>query len=449
MLFTKGPEKRYMVGFDLRETFCQISYYRNDGQTEAGREPVTFSQGGPEEFNIPAALCKHHERNQWFCGREALSRAESGEGTLVDHLLPTALAGTPVVIGEEEFDPCGLMALFIRRCFALLAEKVPTEQIAAVMFTAERMTKETAQLLADVRQRMELPVDHVCCETYANSFYNYMLMQPSSLREREVLLCEYDGGETLLTHRLVFNPNTTPTVAFMEKKEYPFARRQEGGAGTEARRSAESQPEREERAPLLPEEKDERFLAILGDAIGDRRPASAYLIGDGFKGGWMRKSLTYLCYQRRVFQGNNLYSKGAAYGALFRVQPPALTKEYFFLGKNKLKSNVGMQALRRGQMAYHAVLDAGENWYEVDKTEDYILESGNELRLIVTPLTGARAQEYPVVLDKLPVRAQRAARIRVRYTMPTPQTLLLRAQDLGFGEIYPASGLSWEQTLEV
>ena len=472
MLFTRTAERRYAVGFDLREDFCQISYYV---MGEAEREPVTFSQGeGAEDFHIPTALCKKNGVNQWFCGKEAIERAAAGEGTLVTGLFSAALRGAATVVGAEEYDACGLLALFVRRCFAMLASKAPTEQIAAVMFTTERMTKETAEMMVRLRRRMELPVEHVYCETHGNSFYNYMLMQQPSLREREALLCECAGDGRLTASRLVFNEKTTPVVVFLEKKEYAFGEKTgaaggavqagagNGAAAGGAMRAAGKngtlaggvmQPGAGNGAAagsaMRPEEKDEAFLAILGDVIGERRPASAYLIGDGFKGGWMRKSLTYLCYQRRVFQGNNLYSKGAAYGAMIRLQPPAVTQAYFFLGKSKLKANVGMQALKRGQNAYHAVLDAGENWYEVDKTEEYILESGNTLQLIVTPLTGEAAAGHTITLEGLPVRPARACRVRVRYTMPAPGRLNVRVEDLGFGEICPASDGVWEQELAV
>ncbi len=472
MLFTKSTEKKYIVGFDIRDDYCQMSYCRLDEPAVSGWEPVTFAPGQGQEMNIPTLLCKKTDMNQWFCGREARESAAAGEGMLIDRLFSRALEGKTVVIGEEEYDPCGLLALFVKRCFTMLAAKVPTEQISAVMFTARQMTKETAEVIAGVQARMELPVDHVFCETYANSFYNYMLMQKPSLREGQVLLCEYDGEQDqqalqagadalglveldnkkrndkkkeepplMRTHRLIYNQKTTPVVAFMEDKEYVFGRtipdQPDAGEGVE------TVPPK----PLQPAEKDALFLTILEEVIGKSRTCAVYLIGDGFKQEWMKRSLTYLCYHRRAFQGNNLYSKGAALGALIRLQPPSVVGEYFFLGKNKLRFNIGMQAMRRGQGLYHAILDAGENWYEVDRTEDYILESGNELRLLIMPVTGEQPLERIVTLENLPVRQERTTRLRVCYTMSALTKLQIHVTDLGFGEISQASGQYWDKEL--
>ena len=55
MLFTRLPEKKYLLGIDLGDSFCQISYL-NTRRLTAGMDPHTFSYVmGREEFNIPAA----------------------------------------------------------------------------------------------------------------------------------------------------------------------------------------------------------------------------------------------------------------------------------------------------------------------------------------------------------------------------------------------------------
>ena len=55
MLFTRLPEKKYLLGIDIGETFCQISYL-NTRRLTAGMDPHTFSYvAGGEEFDIPAS----------------------------------------------------------------------------------------------------------------------------------------------------------------------------------------------------------------------------------------------------------------------------------------------------------------------------------------------------------------------------------------------------------
>ena len=117
----------------------------------------------------------------------------------------------------------------------------------------------------------------------------------------------------------------------------------------------------EETCKSQKEDLDELFDGIIKESLADRQVSTVFLIGDGFKEDWARESLRTLCRGRRGFQGNNLYSKGACYGMLERLSPSEKWKQYVYLGEDKLKSNVGMRALRNGQEAYFAVLDAGSS----------------------------------------------------------------------------------------
>ena len=90
MLFTRLPEKKYLLGIDIGETFCQISYL-NTRRLTAGMDPHTFSYiTGGEEFDIPAAAFQDPESGKWFFGNDALNlSAERGKEPLT-HLLANA-----------------------------------------------------------------------------------------------------------------------------------------------------------------------------------------------------------------------------------------------------------------------------------------------------------------------------------------------------------------------
>ena len=109
---------------------------------------------------------------------------------------------------------------------------------------------------------------------------------------------------------------------------------------------------------------DQQLLEVARQECGKGTVSAVYLIGESFAEEWMPQSLQYLCRGRRVFQGVNLYSKGAVYCLLDKHFGSKAGKEHVFLGGDKLKYNIGMEVLRQGQESYYALLDAGENWYE-------------------------------------------------------------------------------------
>ena len=419
MLFIKSVDRKYMLGFDLQDDFCQISYC-------IGRaDPVTLSlTPDREEFDIPTLLCRKQGTSQWYCGRDAAYHAGEGEGELVSHILESALYGGEIEADGERFSAVSLLALFIRRCLALLETEVRLDEISAIMFTSPVMDERMVEVLQEAGELLALKDIKLLFEDHSASFYNYMLYQDDSLRSQKVYLFEQNAPDRIDQMRLIYNPHTVPVVGYVENVSY----------------TALSED------PAL---RDREFYDILYRECSGQAVGSAFLLGEGFKDGWMRTSLSYLCRGRRVFQGNNLFSKGAAYGALERMKPSSQGSKFFFLGENKLKTNIGLFAVRGEEESYHAILDAGVNWYEAQHTEDFILEEGNEITLTLRPLNGGEKSQYTIRLDELPVRPSRTTRIRASFSMRGVDRLFVEIADLGFGEIFPSSGIRWEKELRV
>ena len=197
------------------------------------------------------------------------------------------------------------------------------------------------------------------------------------------------------------------------------------------------------------EQKDVQFLQIVQQSAGDIS-TSVFLLGEGFNGEWCQDSLRLLCHNRRVFKGNDLYSKGACYGVQERLSDPNSQKvSMIFLGKDKLKTNVGMEVSRQGEESYLAVLNGGENWYECHKEWDVILREGNVIKLKLTPLDGRNVRYIEVVLDGLPQRERNTTRLHLQARMLNEKMLEIQIKDMGFGEIYPTSDLCFTQQIDL
>ena len=120
-----------------------------------------------------------------------------------------------------------------------------------------------------------------------------------------------------------------------------------------------------------------------------------------------------------------------------------------FLAQDALRSNIGIEVLLREQKGYHVLLDAGVKWYNAEVEEDFILENGKEFSLLQTPVTGGEPQQLTVRLNGLPDRPDRTTRLRVVLTMPAADRLKVQITDLGFGDIFPTGGGTWEETFTV
>lgn len=408
-----GSEK-VIVGYDLGNKYAQISCYVMGSEEEIR---TLSSVAGSSVYTIPLALSKRQGVNQWFYGSEAIRYAGEEEGILVENLLKLARDGEPVQIDGTPIDPVALLTLFLKRSLGLLSQVTNTERIGALMITCEELDHRMLEVLTAATEGLHLKTDQICFQSHVESFYYYNLYQPEELWRHKTILCEY-GDASIRTYCMECNRHTTPVVAYMEEREFPFP---------------------------VPES-DEKMQEIAKKLCENQMISSVYLIGEAFSRDWMKESLRYLCKGRRVFQGNNLFSKGACYGMMERLTPGENGKNHVFLGKDKLKSNIGMKVLRQGEESYQALLDAGINWYEAQNTMEFYLLEGRAVEILITSLTGKGNRIARIVPEEL---QEGIIRLRISVEMRDDTHLKVELEDLGFGTFRAATHHIWKEEIEL
>jgi hypothetical protein len=433
MLFGNSDTRRFVLGYDLGEKVSQISYLASDADM-----PETLSVlAGSELYNIPTVLCKRKDVNQWFYGKEASRHIEDGDGYEVSGLIAAAKDGKPVTVGNTEYDPIALLTLFVKRSLSLLSMEVSLDNVDAIMFTVRSLDHRMVQVLNAVTTALELGTSNIFYQSHEESFYNYMLYQPEDLTHHTILACDYDHEE-LSVYEMALNYNTKPVVATIDVQTYD-----------DLWLDAEGFPKDAALFHKTCERLDDEFLTIMQKVCGEKVISTIFLLGDGFREKWPKRSLEFLCRTRRVFQGNNLFSKGASIAARERIRPSGNASRFVFLGEDKLKANLGMKLIKCGTEVYHAILDAGVNWYEAGTSFDIIMDPSGILNIEVTPLTGKMPRIVQLYLDGLEKRPPRATRLRIAFSMGSVNEVNVKVTDLGFGELFPATGKVWEQTIEV
>ncbi len=415
LIGAKSTNESVVLGYDLDNWNAQISYCPVDTYDAETISSVMGSQ----IYDIPAVLCKRFGVNQWYYGREAMKQAEADEGVLVEGLLEKAKAGIPVVVEDEEYDPVLLLSLFVKKSISILSAVVPLSQIAGVMFTTDIIDEQIVKIFNVIVEGLALKTKAVYFQSHVESLYYYTLHQPKDIWVGQMLACEYEK-DIMIVHRLEFNKNTTPIVAFSETEKYNN---------------------------ISIGNKDRNFLNILHRFCDGRYVSSIQLIGDGFKEEWYTDSLKYMCVNRRVFMGNNLYSKGACYGILEKLHPSAIGNEHIYLGKDKLKANVGMEVIRRGQPSYLALLDAGFNWYESKAEVEFILQEDFILEFKISSLIGSKVYVVSMELDGMAERKAGTSRMKLQIDMISDTMVRIVVEDLGFGEFFPSSNQKWEKEI--
>ncbi|MBR5970585.1 MAG: hypothetical protein IK016_09620 [Lachnospiraceae bacterium] len=424
MLRNAHKAKGYVLGYDLGMSFSQISFMELGASNPRTLSVLT----GQEIYDIPTLLARREDINQWYFGREALKQIEDMGAIRVDRLIELAMTGTPVTVGDQEYDPVSLLALFVKRSLSLLSMELDASAIRAMMFTTAQMDARMVEVLRGIVKALQLPMKHVFFQSYAESFYHYMLRQDRELWQHQVLACDYHY-ELLRTYVLQFNAHTTPVVASVEEQTFRDMEFNMDGL-------PEDKINREKALSML----DTSFYDTVENLTRGKVFSTVYLLGNGFKDKWMKRSLEYLCRTRKVFQGSNLFNKGAAFAANARLQKDGEKTSFVLLDAEKLRFNLGITAHVRGKEQYCGILEGGSNWYEASAAVDVILEQGDSFFIQATPLSGGIAKSLAFSLQGLPEREERTTRLSIAMEMLSVNRLKVTVTDLGFGEYALSSG---------
>lgn len=430
-------EKRIVLGYDLSEGYAQISYFVL-GQEKP--ETFAFSSDG-EKYNVPLCLCKRRAVNQWYYGAEAIQMFRAGEGVLVEDLLWKAVSGDVITIKEDgstekkEFDPVQLLGLFIKKSFSQMGFLLGEYQIERLMFTVDNLDERMLEVLREAVKLLNLEQDKISFSSHIESMYYYIINQPKELWSYQVGVFDFTMQQ-LKSYRVEMNRKTKPIVTMIHPKIHNNIKKPDSGLSIMER-------------DHYYEQLDVNFLDLLSHYVEGNIMTSIYLIGDGFDGEWYRESLKFLCKSRRVFGGNNLYSKGACLAAREKVEPTKEAAAYIYLGKDKLKSNVGIEVINGMETVYQPLLDAGINWYEGKASIELMLMSGDTVPFLITPMSGEKSHTHEMKLDGYEERPSGTIRIRIDVMMKSDHDMCARISDLGFGDYYPIRDDIWEETFSL
>jgi hypothetical protein len=421
-------KNKVVVGFDFGNSYSQISYCRAD---QSMPETISLVMG-EEQYNIPTLLCRKKCADgslDWSVGKEALKNSADGEGTLVEDLVLVVKNNVTLKVGDEDFTADELLEIFIRKSLGLLNAYTGGDDIGAIAFTMKELTTEFMDKIKACAASIFKKNTNIYFFSHEDCFFQYMIHQPEEMWIQDVLLLDYriDG---IKSYMLSMNRKTSPVACFIDSSFFP-------------------QMKVDDLKDKTPDEKDKLFLDIVRKHCDDKVVTSVFILGDYFSKEWCRESLKYMCRGRRVFQGNNLFSKGACYGAREKNYPSTLATSYIYLSDDKLRANVGMTCDRGQTEIYFPILNAGTSWFEVDKSFDVMLVKGNTITLNIVPIDGNISRTAKISLEGLKVRGNKTNRVGLRFYMENPSAIWLEITDLGFGEIFPSTGQVWKECIPV
>ena len=410
-----------ILGYDLNEKNCQISYY-----DETKEEPETMGAAA-DNFQIPLILGYYRER--WVFGMEAKRLASLQEGTMVNDLFEKAVRREKVKIGSKKRDAVWLLAKFIRMTLEGF------EDIAFITFSVPFTNIDMSKMLKGIGHYLGIPKERVCVQDYKESFCQYMFYQPKELWQYESALfyCDKRQVKAYMLRRL--QPKITHAQEFVTVDKVASAKMRELEAVY----------------PVLNVDKakdaDTCFLNFIESVFEKKLISSVYLTGEGFDNNWYPHSLRFLCNGRRAFIGNNLYSKGACYATYRRYKQ--YTGGPIYMDDTKMTDQISIRVRAESEEKWEPIVTWGSHWYESDGEWELIVDDRQEMELLIEPLSGGEKEILKVPLDIFPKRKNYSVRIQLKLLFMDEQTCKIMISDMGFGDFFASSGYEIEQVIHL
>ena len=415
-------KKGRILGYDLNEKNCQISFY-----DDTKEEPETL-EASSKNYQIPLILGYHRER--WVYGIEAEQLAAVQEGIVVTNLFEKALRREKVKVGDRRRDAVWLLAKFIRMSLAGF------EDIEFITFSVPFTNIDMSKMLKGIGRHLGISKECVCVQDYKESFCQYMFYQPKELWQYESAMFYCDAKEIRAYMLRRLNAvGVKEREMFVTVEEVAHAQMKELAAIY----------------PILNKDKakdaDDRFKTFIQSVFEKKVVSSVYLTGEAFENNWYPNSLKVLCNGRRAFVGNNLYSRGACYTSLRKCRGYNDTPTY--LDDTKMMEQICLRMRVNGQEGWYPIVSWGTHWYEADGQWEVILEDTSDIEIHVETLAGEELQVETVSLEGLPDRRDYSLRIQIEVLFLDERTCRLSFKDVGFGEFFPASGFHVEKTIHL
>ena len=112
-----------------------------------------------------------------------------------------------------------------------------------------------------------------------------------------------------------------------------------------------------------------------------------------------------------------------------------------------VKENIGMDMIVNGQQAYYPLISAGQHWYEQENSVEFLLNDEDRIVFRLSKLDGGERSKVVMELPGLPTRPPKTTRIRLDIRYEAADKCVMEATDLGFGELFAASGMKWTEIL--
>ncbi len=404
--------RQFCLGFDLCEAYSQLSYYDEEADS-----PESVSQtGNPDTYLLPNIVFYGEETGEFYIGYEAQTRRFEQSGQVIEHIVSQVESISGHVLGDKTYSNQDLFFMLMDGYMNDFLDRFEQASIAKLVVAVYEYRKGLFKALHAWAEHYGLTEDRFEICSHSNSYLHYVFNQSEDIRKNSVALFDY-SSVGLDYYRIDISRKSASKMLQIVHEDYsgvlPYSLAEEGS-----------------------DRIDSTFAQIAREEMEKTYISAVYLTGIGFADEWMHESLKAIYGGRRVFMGQNIYTKGACYAA--HSGTASIESEYTIKSEEMIPFDIGVYLDDAGKQFVPIAL-GGTEWYNMKGSIEVYLDDTKKLELVYRDRVLNQLAREIIEINGLPKRPPKTTKLQLSVECYNEHQGAVVIRDMGFGKMYPTT----------
>ena len=416
--------KEIFLGLDLCKKNIQMSYFQEDKQ-----EPESICQlNNTETYQMPNVMFFSEKEETWYVGNEVSNVRFLEEGTMIEDVLENVDSSEHVMVKNKDYTYEELLLILLKTHIDEFISRWEDGKLCALTVALETYQPKVYKVLGRLQEELGLLQEQFYIMSHENAFFQYVMNQDEKLRNNSVAMFEY-GTEGMEYYRIDKKYQGKTKIFFMQrenlKSELTYGMLFEDV-----------------------EQLDKNFAEIAKVKMKETYISMVYLTGPGFNDQWIEESTKVLCDGRRVFMGQNIYTKGACYHA--KLGAYEKDKDCILCTEESMPLDIGISVGdTEGRNYFYPIAVGGREWYNMKGKATLFLDDTNRVDLVYQDKVTKEIKKEVIEIHGLPKRPPKTTKLSLEIELFDERTGAIVIRDVGFGKIYPTTNKIYRKEFTV
>jgi hypothetical protein len=413
----------FYIGLDLCPDSTQISFYN-----DIKREPETVNQlNNKDTYMMPNILFYSQDTGDWYVGSEAAEARFKESGVILDELYAKADSEEIVQVDGRNYTCRQLFLMMLKMHINSFLYRYEGATVKKLVVTIPDYSRALFKSVSELYRELDIPEDSVVITSHLDSGLYYIFNQSPDLWVNSVALFDYNS-EGLHYYRIDNTRGRDREVISVVHKDYSQKFNMSLFTGDNI---------------LM----DVTFANICEYEMKEAYISAVFLTGLGFSEKWMNKSRTLLCAGRRVFAGQNIYTKGACYRAV-GGDYESFYHRYIVENEENVAFDVGISSGDE-EDDFIPITLGGHQWYNTHGKICVILDDTDTLTIRYRNIRTGDEERETVRLHGIPKRPNKTSKFSLEVEFDDPHQGAVVIKDVGFGKLFPTTNKIYRKEFDV